>query len=77
MIASDPVAFLTDGTYASEESLDLDPNASVVQFFNNSVPDGFKGSATFSCDAPVVVIAVNQDAANGGFVTDRVTIKGF
>ena len=48
----------------------------MVQFFNSSVPDGFKGSATLSCDAPVVVIAVTQDAANGGFVTDRLTIKG-
>jgi hypothetical protein len=68
--------FNGNGSMAAEEILNLGPKGSIVQFFNSSVPDGFKGSATFSCDAPVVVIAVNQDSANGGFVTDRITIKG-
>ena len=68
--------FNENGTLASDEILKLNPKGSLVQFFNSSVPNGFKGSATFSCDAPVVVIAVTQDAANGGFVTDRLTIKG-
>ncbi len=68
--------FNADGTLQAEEILDLDPLGSVVDFFNNSLPNGFKGSATFSCDAPVVVVAVNQDFSNGNFPTDRITIKG-
>ena len=64
------------GPMQAEEVLDLDPLGSVVDFFNSSLPDGFKGSATFSCDAPVVVVAVNQDFSNGNFPTDRITIKG-
>ena len=68
--------FNADGTMQAEEILDLDPLGSVVDFFNSSLPDGFKGRATFSCDAPVVVVAVNQDFSNGNFPTDRITIKG-
>ncbi|HUV13289.1 MAG TPA: hypothetical protein VMY18_06575, partial [Acidobacteriota bacterium] len=68
--------FNANGTMQAEEVLDLDPLGSVVDFFNSSLPDGFKGRATFSCDAPVVVVAVNQDFSNGNFPTDRVTIKG-
>ena len=38
--------------------------------------EAFKGRGAFTCDAPVVAVAVNQDFANGGFPTDRITIKG-
>jgi hypothetical protein len=65
-----------DGTAAGQELLELNPLGSLVQFFNSSVADGFKGSITLSCDAPVVAVAVNQDSANGSFPTDRLTIKG-
>jgi outer membrane protein assembly factor BamB len=68
--------FNADGSMQAEETLDLAPLGSVVDFFNSSLPNGFKGSATFSCDAPVVVVAVNQDFSNGNFPTDRITIKG-
>jgi hypothetical protein len=68
--------FNADGSMQAEEILDLSPLGSVVQFFNDSVPDGYKGRATFTCDAPVVVVAVNQDFSNGNFPTDRITIKG-
>ncbi|UCF36312.1 MAG: hypothetical protein JSU96_16025, partial [Acidobacteriota bacterium] len=68
--------FNADGSKEAEETLALNPLGSKVDFFNNSVRDGFVGSATFSCDAPVVAVAVNQDFANGGFPTDRITIKG-
>ena len=56
----------------------LAPLGSLVDFFNGSVADGFKGSITLTCDAPVVAVAVavNQDSANGSFPTDRLTIKG-
>ena len=67
--------FNADGTMQADELLDLSPLGSVVGFFNSSLPDGFIGSAKFSCDAPVVVVAVNQDFSNGGFPTDRITIK--
>ncbi len=65
-----------DGTSEGTQTLDLNPLGSVVQFFNDSVPEGFKGRGAFLCDAPVVAVAVNQDFSNGGFPTDRVTIKG-
>ncbi len=65
-----------DGTSEGTQTLDLSPLGSVVQFFNDSVPEGFKGRGAFLCDAPVVAVAVNQDFSNGGFPTDRVTIKG-
>jgi len=68
--------FNADGTMQAEEILDLAPLGSVVDFFNSSLPDGFKGRAAFTCDAPVVVVAVNQDFSNGNFPTDRVTSKG-
>ena len=65
-----------DGTAAGQEIIDLDPLGSLVDFFNDSVADGFKGSFILTCDAPVVAVAVNQDSANGSFPTDRLTIKG-
>ena len=65
-----------DGTAAGQEALVLQPLGSLVDFFNDSVADGFKGSVTLTCDAPVVAVAVNQDSANGSFPTDRLTIKG-
>lgn len=76
-----------DGTMAAETSLDLEPNGSFVDFFNDTVLAGtgtrlqgagpeFEGSATLFCDAPVVAVAVNQDFANGAFPTDRLTVKG-
>ena len=78
--------FNADGTMAAEETIDLGPEASVVDFFNDLVLAGgaslqggepaFKGRGAFTCDAPVVAVAVNQDFANGGFPTDRITIKG-
>ena len=68
--------FNADGTKQAEEVLDLNPLGSVVDFFNSSLPDGFQGRAEFTCDAPVVVVAVNQDFSNGNFPTDRLTIKG-
>ena len=78
--------FNADGTMAAQETIDLGPEASVVDFFNDLVLAGgaslqggepaFKGRGAFTCDAPVVAVAVNQDFANGGFPTDRITIKG-
>ena len=72
--------FNADGTMAAQETIDLGPEASVVDFFNDLVLEGeeaaFKGRGAFTCDAPVVAVAVNQDFANGGFPTDRITIKG-
>ena len=65
-----------DGTPAGQEVIPLDPLGSFVDFFNDSVADGFKGSGRLTCDAPVVAVAVNQDSANGSFPTDRITIKG-
>ena len=65
-----------DGTPAGQEVILLDPLGSFVDFFNDSVADGFKGIGTLTCDAPVVAVAVNQDSANGSFPTDRITIKG-
>ncbi len=65
-----------NGTGAGQEIIDLDPLGSFVGFFNDSVADGFKGSGTFECDAPVIAVAVNQDSANGSFPTDRLTWKG-
>ncbi|HSR52530.1 MAG TPA: PQQ-binding-like beta-propeller repeat protein [Acidobacteriota bacterium] len=65
----------SNGTMAAEEDFELQPLGSLVGFFNDSLPGDFSGKGTLSCDAPVVVIAVNQDFANGGFPTDRVTIK--
>ncbi len=65
-----------DGTPAGQEVIPLNPLGSFVGFFNDSVADGFKGSGTLTCDAPVVAVAVNQDSANGSFPTDRLTIKG-
>ena len=65
-----------DGTAAGQEIIVLAPLGSRVDFFNDSVADGFKGSITLTCDAPVVAVAVNQDSANGSFPTDRLTIKG-
>ncbi len=68
--------FNADGSRQAEEMLDLARLGSVVDFFNDSVPEGFRGKAAFQCDAPVVAVAVTQDFANGGFPTDRITIKG-
>ncbi len=72
--------FNTDGSMAAQQAINLDPRASVVQFFNDLVLQGgeesFKGRGRFTCDAPVVAVAVNQDFTNGGFPTDRITIKG-
>ncbi len=65
-----------EGNAAGQEIIPLDPLGSFVGFFNDSVPPNFKGGGTFTCDAPVVAVAVTQDFANGGFPTDRVTIKG-
>jgi hypothetical protein len=65
-----------DGTAAGQELIELQPLGSLVDFFSDPPPEGFKGSATFTCDAPVVVVAVNQDFSNGNFPTDRLTIKG-
>ena len=59
-----------------QEAIALQPLGSLVDFFNGSVADGFKGSITLTCDAPVVAVAVNQDSANSSFPTDRLTIKG-
>ena len=77
--------FNADGSMAAQETINLGPEASVVDFFNDLVLAGdaslqgvetFKGRGAFTCDSPVVAVAVNQDFANGGFPTDRITIKG-
>jgi hypothetical protein len=65
-----------DGNAAGQETIELNPLGSFVGFFNSSVPVGFKGGGNFTCDAPVLAVAVTQDFANGGFPTDRLTIKG-
>ena len=65
-----------DGTAAGQEIIPLAPLGSFVDFFNDSVPEGFEGSGRFTCDAPVVAVAVNQDSDNRSFPTDRLTVKG-
>lgn len=68
--------FNADGSLESSEGLEFAPLGSVVGFFNDRLFDGFVGSSTIACDAPIVAIAVNQDFDNGGFPTDRITAKG-
>ncbi len=68
--------FTANGVRQSQETLDLEPLGSVVDFFDDRLPvGGFKGGATLACDAPVVAVAVTQDLDNG-FPTDRITAKG-
>ncbi len=67
--------FTPAGALQSQETLEMEPLGSVVQFFDDRLPDNFNGGATLACDAPVVAVAVTQDLDNG-FPTDRLTAKG-
>ena len=71
-----PEFFNEDGTKEVDLQLELVPRGSEVRFFNDDLPDPFIGSATFSCQDPVVAFIVIQDFSNGAFPSDFTTVKG-
>lgn len=76
MIPCDLTFYTEAGDVETTLNLNLSAHGSLVDFFNESLPNPFIGSATLSCQDPVVAIAVVQDFLNGGFPTDIVTVKG-